>query len=232
MASPTFQIKKFFFWVLGSTLLVWQVSCQGDLLALYKNSLAPGKWTGALLHPDWWELAELARGVQMVDNLARAWSNWSQLDPTQAKWVARWYPAPSKVKMGLKLSQVGSTVWPGLNVIALWGNFVRQSSLLRFFSSENIPVIFPWLPYIIQISFKFPTLTHWFWNNLLNASPSQSQNRFGLCWKWVWVMLEMGLGYAGNGFGLCWKWVWVMLEMGFSICTSLSHCPFSHLCNS
>ena len=36
------------FRVLGSVLLAWQASCQGDLLALHKNSLAPGKRTRVL----------------------------------------------------------------------------------------------------------------------------------------------------------------------------------------
>ena len=39
---------NYFFFSLGLNS-----TCQGDLLAPYKNSLALGKRTGALLHPDW-----------------------------------------------------------------------------------------------------------------------------------------------------------------------------------
>ena len=55
-----------------------------------------------------------------------------------------------------------------------WGNFARQSTLARFFSAKNIPVISPWLlPMILQCR-KFPTPIHWFWNNLLSF-PYQGQ---------------------------------------------------------
>ena len=46
------SLNVYIFIVLGSTLLVRWASCQvGDLLAPHKNSLAPGKRTGVLLHP-------------------------------------------------------------------------------------------------------------------------------------------------------------------------------------
>ena len=41
----------YIFRVTGSTLLARRASCQGDLLAPYKNSLALGKRTGVLSHP-------------------------------------------------------------------------------------------------------------------------------------------------------------------------------------
>ena len=44
----------YIFRVPGSALLAWWASCQGDRLAPHKNSLAPGKQTGVLSHPELW----------------------------------------------------------------------------------------------------------------------------------------------------------------------------------
>ena len=42
------------------------------------------------------------------------WLNSSQLEPTQAKWVAERYPTLSKLWTWLELAWVGRNVWPGL----------------------------------------------------------------------------------------------------------------------
>ena len=69
----------------------------------------------------WRELARVDWGGQTVGYLVRswakiwAWSDSNQLDPTQAKWMAKRYPTPSKLWTWLELVWGGSTVWPGLN---------------------------------------------------------------------------------------------------------------------
>ena len=56
--------------------------------------------------------------------LARGWKTWLmlagnlsliQLDPTQARWMAKRYPIWTTLNTWLGVAWVGSTVWPGVN---------------------------------------------------------------------------------------------------------------------
>ena len=65
------------------------------------------------LGKSWLELAEVAKRckswLELGENLSLI-----TFKPTEAKWVAKRYPTPSKLWTWLKLAWVGRTVWPGL----------------------------------------------------------------------------------------------------------------------
>ena len=69
----------------------------------------------------WLKLAIMAKGGKIGSNWAKIliWSNSSQLDPTQAKWMAKRYPTWTKLKTWLELAWVGSTIWSGHMTIKL-----------------------------------------------------------------------------------------------------------------
>ena len=69
------------------------------------------------LGESWLELTEVAKRWKTWLELGKiiwGWSNSNQLEPTQAKWVAKRYPTPSKLLTCRELAWVWKTVWPGL----------------------------------------------------------------------------------------------------------------------
>ena len=63
------------------------------------------------LGESWLEITEVA--ANRVENLAPVGRKF-EFDQSQAKWVAKRYPTPSKLWTWLELAWVGRTVWPGL----------------------------------------------------------------------------------------------------------------------
>ena len=64
----------------------------------------------------WRELAWVGWGGQTVETWLELGKNSSliKFKPTQVKWLAKWYPTPSKLWTWLELTWVGRTVWPRL----------------------------------------------------------------------------------------------------------------------
>ena len=91
-------------------------------------------------------------GVQTVEKMAQVGRKFefdqiqadlTQLEPTQAKWVAKRYPTPSKWWTWLELAWVGRTVWPALGQRMCWPVASRHAYSSYCSSRTNVTETWP-----------------------------------------------------------------------------------------